>query len=418
MNGLAEARAKDRDDPLRRFRGKFHLPRGVYLCGNSLGLQPKTTAATIKAELEDWSRLGVEGHLHARRPWLPYHELVTAPMARVVGAKPSEVVVMNSLTTNLHLLLVSFYRPTKSRFKIILEKGAFPSDRYALASQARFHGFAPEDALLELAPRAGERTLREEDIIETIERRGREAALVLLGNVQYLTGQAFDMKAIAAAARKRGCAVGFDCAHGAGNLDLRLHDSGADFAAWCSYKYLNAGPGGIAAVFVHERHARARLPRFEGWWGTDKKRRFLMEPRFDALPGAEGWQLSNPPIFQLAALRASLELFDAAGMTALRRKSVALTGYLESLLREIPGVEIVTPKRRGCQLSLRVREPRARFENRMKKAGIVVDFREPDIVRAAPVPLYNTFEDCRRFAQALKGGASYPQDSQRGESGG
>lgn len=402
MNGsLADARSRDREDPLRKFRGKFHLPRGVYLCGNSLGLQPKTAAGAIEAELEDWARLGVEGHLHARRPWLPYHELVTAPMARVVGAKPSEVVVMNTLTTNLHLLLVSFYRPTKTRYKIILEKGAFPSDQYALASQARFHGFAPERALIELAPRPGERTLREDDILEAIDRRGREAALVLLGNVQYLTGQAFDMKAIAAAARKKGCAVGFDCAHGAGNLDLRLHDSGADFAAWCSYKYLNAGPGGIAGIFVHERHARAKLPRFEGWWGTNKKERFLMKPDFDSLHGAEGWQLSNPPIFQLAALRASLEIFDEAGMAALVRKSRAMTGYLESLLREAPGVEIVTPSRRGCQLSLRVDEPRAKLERRLKAARCVVDFREPDIVRLAPVPLYNTFEDCWRFAQAL-----------------
>ena len=401
MNGLAEARANDRHDPLRGFRGKFHLPRGVYLCGNSLGLQPKSTAEMVQAELADWARLGVEGHLHARHPWLPYHEFVTAPMARVVGAKPSEVVVMNTLTTNLHLLMVSFYRPTKARYKIILEKGAFPSDRYAVASQARFHGFAPERALVELAPRPGERVLREDDLLAAIDRHGREAALVLIGNVQYLTGQAFDMKAIAAAARKKGCAVGFDCAHGAGNLDLRLHDSGADFAAWCSYKYLNAGPGGIAGIFVHERHARAKLPRFEGWWGTNKKERFLMKPAFDPLPGAEGWQLSNPPIFQLAALRASLQLFDEAGMAALRRKSVALTGYLDSLLRGRPGVEIVTPARRGCQLSLRVHEPRASLERRFKKAGIVVDFREPDIVRLAPVPLYNTFEDCWRFARVF-----------------
>ena len=402
MNGLAEARERDRHDPLRRFRGKFHLPRAAYFCGNSLGLQPKATAGAVQDELEDWKRLGVEGHLHARHPWLPYHELVTAPMARVVGAKPGEVVVMNSLTTNLHLLLVSFYRPTKARHKIILEKGAFPSDRYALASQARFHGFDPERTLIELSPRPGERTLREDDILETIDRRGREAALVLFGNVQYLTGQAFDMKAIAAAARKKGCAVGFDCAHGAGNLALNLHDSGADFAAWCSYKYLNAGPGGIGAIFVHERHARAKLPRFEGWWGTDKKERFLMKPAFDPLPGAEGWQLSNPPILQLAALRASLALFDEAGMRALRRKSEALTGYLETLLRGVPGVEIVTPERRGCQLSLRLAEPRAKLERRLKAARCVVDFREPDIVRVAPVPLYNTFEDCRRLAEALR----------------
>lgn len=404
--GLAEARALDRADPLKGFRSRFHVPPGTaYLCGNSLGLQPKKARAYVEAELEDWARLGVEGHLEARRPWLPYHERLTAPAARLVGARPHEVVVMNTLTVNLHLLLVSFYRPTRRRFKILLEKGAFPSDRYALASQARFHGYSPKASLLEAEPRPGEEVLREEDLLELIERRGNEVALVLLGNVNYLTGQAFDMKAIAAAARRRGCTVGFDLAHGAGNLRLALHDSGADFAAWCGYKYLNGGPGCVAGVFVHERHASAKgLPRFEGWWGTDKRERFLMKPEFRALPGAEGWQLSNPPILPMATLRASLELFDEAGMTRLRAKSERLTAYLERLLRELPpGIcRIVTPARRGCQLSLRVNEPRASLLRRLSAARVVCDFREPDILRVAPVPLYNSFEDCWRLARVLE----------------
>jgi kynureninase len=392
MSAAAEARALDARDPLRRFRSRFHVPKGVvYLCGNSLGLQPIAARKYVDRELSDWARLGVEGHHKKDGPWVSYHELVTSSSARLVGAKPAEVVVMNTLTVNLHLMLVSFYRPTRARHKIIVEKNAFPSDRYAVASQARFHGYDPRTAVVEA----------EGDALETIERRGREAALVLIGNVNYLTGRAYDMKAIVNAARKAGCAVGFDLAHGAGNLALSLHDDGPDFAVWCGYKYLNAGPGSLSGCFVHERHARARLPRFEGWWGTNKKKRFLMEPGFDALPGAEGWQLSNPPILQLAALRASLEIFDEAGMPALRRKSEKLTGYLESMLRTVPGVEILTPKERGCQLSLRMKEPRASLRRRLAAARIICDFREPDIVRVAPVPLYNTFEDCWRLARAL-----------------
>ena len=314
-NGSSLNSVKD----VQNFRSRFHIPNSadgtsaVYLTGNSLGLQPITARKYIEEELEDWARLGVEGHLHARHPWLPYHEFVTEPIARVVGAKPIETVVMNSLTVNLHLMMVSFYRPQGKRRKIVIEKGAFPSDRYAVASQIRFHGLETQEALIELTPRDGETTLRTADIIETIERNADEIALVIMGGVNYYTGQAFDMRAITDAGRRAGAIVGFDLAHAAGNLELHLHDWDVDFAVWCSYKYLNAGPGGIAGAFVHERHAQAYgPPRFTGWWGHNKKTRFQMGPDFDPLPGAEGWQLSNPPIFQLAALRASLEIFDEA----------------------------------------------------------------------------------------------------------
>jgi kynureninase len=407
---MRNAAELDEKDPLKRFRERFLFPKGpdgrdaVYLCGNSLGLQPKKARQYVDEELEDWARLGVEGHFHGRHPWLPYHELVTEPLARLVGAKPSEVVAMNSLTTNLHLMMVSFYRPTKERFKIVIEGGAFPSDQYAVKSQASFHGFDPRDAIVELKPRAGEQTLRKADILETIEREGRSTALVLLGGVNYLTGQAYPMGDIAAAARKQGCAVGFDLAHAAGNLELKLHDWGPDFAVWCSYKYVNSGPGAIAGCFVHERHASARgIPRFAGWWGHDKATRFRMGPDFQPIDGAEGWQLSNPPIFQLAALRASLELFDEATMSALRAKSVALTAFLEESLPQ-GSVEVITPREpseRGCQLSLRIGGGRQLVE-RLSKAGVICDFREPDIIRVAPTPLYNRFDDISRFVEVLK----------------
>ena len=419
----------DSGDALRPFRDRFHLPRDrvgqelIYLNGNSLGLQPKTARSFVDQELDDWARLGVEGHTHARHPWLPYHEFVTEPMARVVGAQPIEVVVMNSLTVNLHLLMVSFYRPTPERRKIIIEKGAFPSDRYAIESQLKFHAessspgsaFAeggPADkgtsSLIELTPRAGEATLRTEDILETIDREGDSVALVLLGGVNYYTGQAFDMRSITEAGHRKGCVVGFDCAHAAGNLELRLHDWNVDFAAWCSYKYLNAGPGGIAGIFVHERHARSfDLPRFAGWWGHDKETRFLMGPEFKPLPGAEGWQISNPPILQLAALRASLELFDEAGMKALREKSVRLTGYLEFLMDQIARdrLAVITPRdpqQRGCQLSIRVKGGGKDLFGTLTKSSVTADWREPDVIRVAPVPLYNSFADVHRFAGMLK----------------
>ncbi|NNC17629.1 kynureninase [Corallococcus exiguus] len=404
----------DAADPLRPLRDEFLFPPAasgapaIYLAGNSLGLQPRKARKYVQMEMEDWERLGVEGHVHGRHPWLPYHEQLTDMVARVVGAQPMEVVVMNTLSVNLHLMMVSFYRPTRERFKILIEGGAFPSDQYAVASQARFHGYDPKEAIVRLMPREGEDTLRSEDILEAIERHGKELALVMLGSVNYLTGQAFDLREITRVAHAQGCKVGFDLAHGAGNLKLSLHDDGPDFAVWCSYKYLNGGPGSLGGVFVHERHAHSpELPRFEGWWGHNKATRFEMGPTFDPLPGAEGWQLSNPPIFQLAALRSSLELFDRATMAALRAKSDQMTGYLEFLLDRLPAgyVTITTPrdlKQRGAQLSLRFKGEPKRLLQRLSAAGIICDFREPDIIRAAPAPLYNTYLDVFRFVKALE----------------
>ncbi len=408
----ADSEIFDAADPLRKFRERFHMPKhngneAIYLTGNSLGLQPKTVRAFIEQELKDWETLGVEGHVHAKNPWLPYHEFLTESLARIVGAKPIEVVAMNSLTTNLHLLMVSFYRPTAERYKIVIEKGAFPSDQYAVVSQLAFHG-SDRDALIELSPREGETTLRTEDILETIEREGDSIALILIGGVNYYTGQAFDMQAISEAGHKKGCVVGFDLAHAAGNIELRLHDWDVDFAAWCSYKYLNAGPGAIAGAFVHERHSQNfDLPRFAGWWGHDKETRFLMGPEFRPIAGAEGWQLSNPPIFQLAALRASLEIFDEAGMHALREKSENLTGYLEHLLGTIQDdrISLITPadpKDRGCQLSIRVRDADKTLFDSITQRGVIADWREPDVIRVAPVPLYNSFKDVFRFSGVLK----------------
>ena len=412
-NTLDFARAMDAKDPLGSFRSEFLFPpspkggAATYLCGNSLGLQPKNVRKYIEDELDDWARWGVEGHLEARHPWLPYHEFLTASVARIVGGLPHEVVVMNTLTVNLHLMMVSFYRPTQQRFRILCEATAFPSDQYAVASQARFHGFDPREAILELKPREGESTLRPEDILETIEREGDSIALVMLGNVNYLTGQYFDIPTITKAAHDKGCVVGWDLAHGAGNLLLKLHDWNVDFAVWCSYKYLNGGPGTLAGAFVHERHAHDNtLPRFAGWWGHDKTRRFEMRPEFQAIPGAEGWQLSNPPIFQLAALRASFELFDRATMPALRAKGDLLSSYLLWRLDELnsPDVTVTTPrdvKQRGNQLSLRVKNGKALVES-LSAAGVICDFREPDIIRVAPAPLYNRFQDVHAFIEVMK----------------
>lgn len=403
----------DTEDPLRQFRQQFKIPKTdggkecLYFAGNSLGLQPVNVAQYINEELEDWARLGVEGHFVARHPWLPYHENLTEMTARLVGALPEEVVVMNTLTVNLHLMMVSFYRPTKTRYKILIEQNTFPSDKYAVDSQARFHGFNPRDAVVEQRPRSGEAILRTQDIIEAINKHGDEIALVLFGQVNYLSGQAFDMQAIAQAAHAKGCLVGFNLAHGAGNLLLKLHDWDVDFAVWCGYKYLNAGPGALAGCFVHQKHGKSfDLPRFAGWWGHDKASRFKMGPDFQPIAGAEGWQLSNPPIFQLAALRASLELFDKATMPAVRAKSERLTGYLEYLLTEIPNrfVTVTTPsdpQARGCQLSCRVKgDPRAILK-RLNETGAICDFREPDIIRMAPAPLYNSFEDVYKFASVM-----------------
>lgn len=411
---LAYAQAQDEQDPLKQFRDRFHLPIQasgepyLYYCGNSLGLQPKATKDHIDQELKDWAMLGVEGHLHANNPWLPYHEFLTEHMAAVVGAKPNEVVVMNTLTVNLHLMMVSFYRPKGERTKILIESDAFPSDKYAVASQLRFHGYDPAEHLLELRPRAGEACLRMEDIAETIQREGPGIALVMLGNTNYYTGQYFDMAAITKLAHEQGCMVGFDCAHGAGNVPLNLHDSGADFAVWCTYKYLNSGPGSMAGCFIHERHAGAvDIPRFEGWWGHNKTTRFGMRDDFDPIPTVEAWQLSNPPILSLAAIKASLEVFAEAGMNNLRNKALRLTAYLEYLLQQIPGdkINIITPSNpleRGCQLSIQVKDADKRLFDAITAAGVIADWREPDVIRVAPVPLYNSYADCYHFTQILE----------------
>jgi len=411
---LTHARALDAQDPLAKLRCAFLFPPAPsggdsrYFAGNSLGLQPRKARQYISQELEDWEKFGVEGHLHARKPWLPYHEFVTEPMARVVGGKPSEVVVMNTLTVNLHLMMVSFYQPTRERYKILIESSAFPSDQYAVASQASFHGFDPKVAIIEAKPRTGEALIREEDILELIEREGSSIALVLLGNVNYLTGQAFDLAKIRKAAHAKGCKFGVDLAHGAGNLHLKLHDWDVDFGVWCSYKYLNSGPGALAGCFVHERHHRdTSLPRFAGWWGHDKSSRFKMPSTFTAIPTVEAWQLSNPPIFQLAAIRASLELFDEAGMERLREKSVKLTGFLESCLSTLPANFCVqttskNPDERGAQLSYRFPQNPKELVQALSQSGVIADFREPDIIRFAPAPLYCRFEDVFHLAEVLK----------------
>jgi kynureninase len=398
-------------DPLVSYREQFHIPKtrdggdSVYLCGHSLGLQPTTARQYIEQAMKDWEQLGVEGHFHAQNPWMPYHELLTASTARLVGAQPAEVVVMNSLTVNLHLLMATFYRPTRERNKIMIEANAFPSDRYAVASQIRFHGYDPENSLIELQPRPGEANIRTEDIETRIQTEGHEIALVLFSGVNYYSGQAFDCPRITAAGHARGCVVGFDMAHAVGNLPLRLHDWDIDFAMWCSYKYLNAGPGAIGGCFVHERHAHSTsLPRFAGWWGHDKDSRFAMGPNFQAIGGAEGWQLSNPCILSLAALRASMHIFDEAGIERLRAKSERLTGYLEYLLNRSRSdhFQIITPSdpaARGAQLSMRIKTGGRSVFNRLANAEIVCDWREPDILRVAPVPLYNSFLDAYTFAE-------------------
>jgi kynureninase len=413
------AAALDRDDPLRRFRDEFHIPRRgngeeeIYFAGNSLGLVPKRTKAYVDEELTKWARLAVKAHFEGKNPWLPYHELLASPMSRLVGASAtaSEVVAMNSLTVNLHLMMTSFYRPTRERHRILLEEHAFPSDDYAVESQARFHGFDPAEALVRLRPREGKHTIDTADIARVLEREGDSIALVLLPGVQYYSGQAFEIEEITRLAQAKGCVVGWDLAHAAGNLVLRVHDWNVDFAVWCTYKYLNSGPGSVGGCFVHERHGmRQDLPRLAGWWGHDKESRFRMEPGFRPIPGAEGWQLSNPPILSLAAIRASLDVFlEAGGMEPLREKSLRLTGYLEWLLqREIgDAVEILTPKdpsQRGCQLSCRVRSsvPGRTVLERLEVSGVTCDWREPDVIRVAPVPLYNRYEEVHRFVEILR----------------
>ncbi len=415
QNSIQFARKLDQTDPLKKYRNQFLIPKvngkpSIYFTGNSLGLQPKSTAKFIKDELEDWATLGVEGHVHGRRPWLYYHKFTKKVLSEIVGAKPSEVVAMNQLTVNLHLMLVSFYRPTKKRFKILTEAGAFSSDQYAFESQLKFHGISPVKGLIELKPRKGEYALRTEDILLAIKVHGEELALVIFGGVQYYTGQFFNIKKITEAAHKVGAVAGFDLAHAAGNVPLALHKHNVDFAVWCGYKYLNSGPGGISGVFIHERHAEDfTLPRFAGWWGHNEGERFQMKKGFKPMTGADGWQLSNVPIFQSAAHLASLEIFQQAGIKNLRTKSVLLTGYLEFLLNEIDSSKklftIITPQNpdeRGCQLSILMKQNGRKIFDRITKAGVIADWREPDVIRIAPVPLYNSFEDVFVFAQIFK----------------
>jgi len=410
---LSAAIALDAQDPLRALGAEFLRPKradgtdAVYLCGHSLGLQPRRAVTYVNEELESWQRRAVEGHFTGRRPWASYHERLTPPLARLAGAEPIEVVAMNSLTVNLHLMLVSFYRPTSRRHKILIERSAFPSDRYAAVSQIAAHGYDPALSLLEIGPREGEETLRLADILELIAREGEGIATVLLPGVQYLSGQCLPMREITQAAQAAGCVVGFDLAHAIGNVPLALHDWNVDFAVWCGYKYLNGGPGAIGGCFVHERHALATdLPRFAGWWGHDKESRFAMPEAFSALPGAEGWQLSNPPILAMAPLLASLEIFDAAGTARLNDKARQLTAYLEFLLKHRLGDEIrlLTPGDRGCQLSFRLKADAVRIRAlhaRLHEHGFYTDLRDPDVMRAAPVPLYNSFTDVWDFVAAL-----------------
>jgi len=408
------AAAMDAQDPLAHFRERFFFPKTktgnecLYLCGHSLGLQPKTARSYSEQALHDWAEFGVEGHFHAKEPWVPYHRLLTRQTAVLVGADPVEVVTMNSLTANLHLMMASFYRPTSQRHKILVERGAFPSDQYAVNSQIRFHGFDPSTSLIELTPRDGESCMRDVDVESLIEREGASIALILLGGVNYATGQVFDMAEITKAGHRKGCVVGFDLAHAAGNIPLQLHDWGPDFAVWCTYKYLNGGPGCIGGCFVHERHARAwKLPRFAGWWGHDEEVRFQMGPEFHPMPGAEGWQLSNPPIMALGPLRASLEIFSEAGIERLRAKSRSLTGYMEFLLdqKASPKFSVITPReghRRGAQLSIRLAHGGRKICEKLANEGVIGDWREPDTFRVAAVPLYNSYQDVYRFAQRFE----------------
>lgn len=414
QNSLEYANTQDAEDSLASFRNKFHIPKNasgeplIYLCGNSLGLQPKITAEYIKEELTDWANYGVDGHTEGEHPWLPYHEFLAENMAKIVGAKPSEVVVMNTLTTNLHLMMVSFYQPTKTKFKIVVESDAFPSDKYAVESQLKFHGVDPKDGLILWKPRKGEELCRFEDLEEIMKAHGNEIALLMIGSTNYYTGQSFPLKKITELGHKYDCMVGFDLAHGAGNIQPNLHETGADFAVWCTYKYLNSGPGSLGGCFVHERHANnENLNRFAGWWGHNKKTRFNMRHEFDALPGAEGWQLSNPPILSMAAIRASLDTFAEAGFENIRKKSEKLTGYLEYLLDEMKNdsIKIITPRNpddRGCQLSIQVKNADKKLHTKLTEAGVISDWREPDVIRVAPAPLYNSFEDVFRFSEKLK----------------
>ena len=410
------ARQLDAEDPLRHFREKFHLPLGkdgkplIYFAGNSLGLMPRAARKIVEQELDNWAELAVDAHHRAGTPWYSYHETLREPTARLIGAQPNEVICMNSLTVNLHLMLATFYRPTKSRNKILMEEPAFPSDTYAIKSQIVHHGLDPKDALILARPRKGEFTVRTEEIIDLIEKHADHVAVVMIGAVNFFTGQLFDIEKITRAAQKHGIVVGFDLAHAIGNVPLALHDWNVDFAVWCSYKYLNAGPGAVAGAFVHERHAtNTKLPRLAGWFGNDPNTRFRLhlEPDFIPVPSADGWQISNPPIFSMAPLRASLAIFEeAGGMEVLRAKSIKLNGYLQFLLEHAGSSRfmIITPREagsRGCQLSILAREHPKELFNKLEAAGVKCDFREPNVIRVAPAPLYNTFHDVWRFSRIL-----------------
>jgi kynureninase len=419
-NNRAYAKQLDSEDNLNKYRNEFLFPKVngkqvLYFTGNSLGLQPKRAKAYVDEVMDDWANLAVEGHFYADKPWWDYHERFAAPLGKIVGALPSEITVMNTLTVNLHLLMVSFYRPTKSRFKIICEEKAFPSDQYMFQSQLAVHGYSTDDALVEIKRREGEHNIRLEDVLAKIEEVGDELALVLIGGVNYYTGQVFDMKTITAAGHKAGAIVGWDLAHAAGNIKLELHDWNVDFASWCSYKYMNSGPGNASGCFVHERHHNSDLPRFAGWWGHNKERRFKMEPQFDPVHGADGWQISNLPILSLAPYLASVEMFDEIGMDVIIQKRNKITAYLEYVLQEIGkevngSFEIITPtdqKERGCQLSVFLHgEGRSLFDYLMKN-GVIVDWREPNVIRLAPAPLYCSYEDMYDFGQILKQGIQH-----------
>lgn len=417
QNNLDFAKRLDDKDPLKHFREMFYIPimygkECIYFTGNSLGLQPKRTQDYVVDELEDWASLGVEGHFHARNPWMPYHEIFPRQLSKIVGCKETEVVVMNQLTVNLHLLMVTFYRPTKQRYKIICEAKAFPSDQYAFETQAKYHGFNPTDAVIEVSPREGEYTLRTEDIVSIIKQHGDSVAVVLFGGVNYYTGQLFDMNTITDAAHAVGAYAGFDLAHAAGNVKLHLHDWNIDFACWCSYKYLNSGPGGVAGVYINEKHAANKdLPRFAGWWGYKKETRFKMEKGFEAIPTAEGWQLSNAPILSMAAHKAALDIFDEAGIDRLHEKRRLLAGYLHYILNDINNnqtekiIEIITPvneNERGCQVSMLMLKRGREIFGELTKQGVIADWREPNVIRVAPVPSYNSFEDVWRFGNIIE----------------
>ena len=415
-NNIDFAKKLDQEDPLKHFRDKFYIPMvhgkdSIYFTGNSLGLQPKTTQEYVLDELEDWANYGVEGHFHARNPWVSYHELFPDLLSEIVGGLPEEIVVMNQLTVNLHILMTSFYRPTKERFKIICEAKAFPSDQYAFASQATIHGLDPEKTIIEVAPREGEHCIHTSDILAAIKEHGKETALVLFSGVNYYNGQVFDMEAITKASHEAGAYCGFDLAHAAGNIKLKMHEWNADFACWCSYKYLNSGPGGVSGVFIHQRHiADKKIVRLAGWWGQDKATRFKMEKEFNPIPTAEGWQLSNAPVLSMAAHKASLDIFKDAGMDNLINKGKLLASYLKYILQEINNsitekiIEVITPQQEiesGCQVSMLMLKDGKNIFEALKKEGVIADWREPNVIRIAPVPLYNSFEDVFRFGEII-----------------